>query len=151
VGPVGGKGRPSVGKVEQWYIESWYFQGCSPHLCRLKTDGLASTSKYWTYRSLAGDMCPVSLVASCQQKLVFSPLPHWLLWERSCVRTRGSDGHRAVDCVVSPSSQGQWICTNLLMTLWKITMHWPREIHMIWDHTWTKRGMSVACWSGFPL
>jgi hypothetical protein len=22
---------------------------------------------------------------------------------------------------------------------------------MIWDHTWTKRGMRVACWSGFPL
>jgi hypothetical protein len=34
-------------------------------------------------------MGPVRLVASCQQKLVFSPLLHWLLWERSWVRTHG--------------------------------------------------------------
>jgi hypothetical protein len=33
------------------------------------------------------------------------PLSHWLLWERSLVRTHGSDGHRPVDCVGSPSSQ----------------------------------------------
>jgi hypothetical protein len=73
VGPVGGKGRPSVGKVGEWFVKSWHLQGCSPHLCRLRTDGLAPASKYWTYRSHAGDMGPISLLAGCQQKLVFSP------------------------------------------------------------------------------
>jgi hypothetical protein len=47
-------------------------------------------------------MGPVSLVSGCQQKLDFSPLLHWLLWQRSWVRTCGSGSHRPVDCVVSP-------------------------------------------------
>jgi hypothetical protein len=37
----------------------------APRLCRLRTDGLAPASKYWTYRSHTRDMGPVSLVASC--------------------------------------------------------------------------------------
>jgi hypothetical protein len=32
--------------VEEWYVESQHLQGCSPCLCRLRTDGLAVTSKY---------------------------------------------------------------------------------------------------------
>jgi hypothetical protein len=28
------------------YVESRHLQGCSPHLCRLSTDGLAPVSKY---------------------------------------------------------------------------------------------------------
>jgi hypothetical protein len=150
MGPLGGKWRSSVGKVREWYVASQHLQGYSPRLCQLRTDGLAFTSKYWTYRSHAGDMGPVSLVAGCQPKLVFSPLPYWLLWERSWVQTCGSDGHRAVDYVRSPSSQGHWICTIMLTTSWKIAMRWPREIRMVWDHTQTERGMRVVCWSGFP-
>jgi hypothetical protein len=55
-----------------------------------------------------------------------------------------------VDCVSSPSSQGQWICTIPLMTSWKVAIYWPHEIRMIWYHTLIERGMRVACWSGFP-
>jgi hypothetical protein len=91
--------------VGEWYVKSRHLQGYNPHLCWLRTDGLASTSKYWTYRSHAGVMGPVSLVASCQSKLAFSQLPHWLLWERSWVWTRRSDGHRVVDC--SQTEQGK--------------------------------------------
>jgi hypothetical protein len=40
-GPLGGKWRPLVGKVGEWYVESQHLQGCSPHLCRLRTDALA--------------------------------------------------------------------------------------------------------------
>jgi hypothetical protein len=40
------KGRPSVGKVGEWYVEHWCLQGCNPHLCRLRTDGFAPMSKY---------------------------------------------------------------------------------------------------------
>jgi hypothetical protein len=83
VGPLGEKWRPSVGKVGEWYVKSRHLQGCSSRLCQLRTDGSAPTSKYSTYRSHVGDMGPVSLVSSCQQKLIFFLLPHWLLWERS--------------------------------------------------------------------
>jgi hypothetical protein len=38
--PLGGKWRPLVGKVREWYVESWHLQGRSPRLCRLRTDGL---------------------------------------------------------------------------------------------------------------
>jgi hypothetical protein len=100
------------------YVESRCLQGCSPRLCRLRTDGLVPVSKYWTYRSHADDMGSVSLVA-------------------------GS--------VSSPSSQRQWIYTNLLTTSWKVVMCWPCEIRMVWDHMRTEHGMHVARWSGFPL
>jgi hypothetical protein len=46
MGPVGGKGRPSVGKVGEWYVKSRDLQSCSPRLCRLRTDGLTPVSKY---------------------------------------------------------------------------------------------------------
>jgi hypothetical protein len=46
VGPLGGKGRLSVGKDGEWYVENWCLQGCSPSLSRLRTDGLAPMSKY---------------------------------------------------------------------------------------------------------
>jgi hypothetical protein len=38
----------------KWYVESRHLQGYSPRLCRLRTDGLAHASKYWTYQSHAG-------------------------------------------------------------------------------------------------
>jgi hypothetical protein len=41
VGPLVEKWRPLVGKVGEWYVESWHLQGCSPRICRLRTDGLA--------------------------------------------------------------------------------------------------------------
>jgi hypothetical protein len=73
------------------------------------------------YRSHAGVMGPVSLLAGCQQKLVFSPLPHYVVREKlgmdPQIRQPLSCG-----CVGSPSSRGQWICTNLLTTSQKIAM-----------------------------
>jgi hypothetical protein len=30
VGPLGGKWRQLVGKVEEWYVASWHLHGCSP-------------------------------------------------------------------------------------------------------------------------
>jgi hypothetical protein len=56
-----------------------------------------------------------------------------------------------MDYVGSPSSQVQWICSNLLTTVWKADMCGPREIRMVVDHTWTEREKRVACWSGFSL
>jgi hypothetical protein len=79
---------------------------------------------------------------------LLSQLLHWLFWERSCVRTRGSLSW-AGGCVRSPSSQEQWICSNLLMTSWKVAICGPCEIHMVYDHMRTERGMRVTCWSDF--
>jgi hypothetical protein len=148
---LGGKGRPSVGKVGDWYVKSRYLQGCSPCLCRLRIDGLAPVSKYWTYRSHAGDMGPVNIVSSPQQKLGLSLLLHWLAWERNWVRTHGSVGRRAGDCVGSPFPQEQWDPSKFVGDSRNVAMRWPREIRMVWDHTWTEHGIRVMCWSGFPL
>jgi hypothetical protein len=60
------------------------------------------------YRSHAGDMGPVSLVAHHRQKLGLSLLLHWLAWERNYVRTHGLVSRHAEDCVRSPFSQEQW-------------------------------------------
>jgi hypothetical protein len=70
-GPLGGKWRPSIVKVGEWYVESRHLQSGSPFLCRLRTDGLTPASKYWMYWSHAGDMGPVTLV-------VFSSTDVWL-------------------------------------------------------------------------
>jgi hypothetical protein len=61
----------------------------SPHLCRLRTEGLVPVSKYWTYRSHVGDMGPVSLVAGRPQVLGLSLLLQWLSWERNWGGFRG--------------------------------------------------------------
>jgi hypothetical protein len=151
VGPLGESGDSWLGRSGSGYMASQHLQACSPHLCRLRTDGLAPVSKYWTYRSQAGDMDPVSVVVGCQQKLDFSPLSHWLLWERNLVRTHGSDDRRAMDCVRSLSSRVQWIYLNLLTVVWKVAICGPREIRMVIDHTRTERGKCVACWPDFPL
>jgi hypothetical protein len=45
-GALRGKWRQLAGNVGEWYVASWHLQGCSPHLCRLRTDGLAPASKY---------------------------------------------------------------------------------------------------------
>jgi hypothetical protein len=46
VRPVGENEGPSVGKGRKSDVESQHLQGCSPLLCRLRTDGLVPVSKY---------------------------------------------------------------------------------------------------------
>jgi hypothetical protein len=103
------------------------------------------------YRSHAGDMGPVSLLADINRCLALPPLLHWLAQERNWVWTHGSVSRRDVDCVRSPFSQEQWPCSTLLMTSRRVAICGPREIRMVLDHTWTERGKCVVCWSGFPL
>jgi hypothetical protein len=134
MGLLGENWRPLDGKVGEWYVESRHLQGCSPRLCRLRTDVLAPASKYWAYRSHASVMGLVSLVDSCQQKLDFSPLLHWLFWERSWVWTRGSVKHCVVDCVGSPSSRGSgsiqicWWLRERLLYVNHVRYVWSRAI-----------------------
>jgi hypothetical protein len=126
-------------------VESWCLQGCSLRLRWLRTDGLTPRASIERTDRMLVFMGPVSLVVGHQQKLDFFPLFHWLLWERSWVWTHRSVSQRDVDCVGSPSSWGQWICSNLLMTVRKITICRPRELRMVLDYTRNERGKCVSC------
>jgi hypothetical protein len=55
------------------YVVSWHLQGCSHRLCQLRTVRLAHMSKYWTYRSRAGDMGPINLLVGHRQELGLRP------------------------------------------------------------------------------
>jgi hypothetical protein len=132
-------------------MENRHLLGCSPRLCRLRTDGLAPVSKYWTYWSHIGDMSPINLVAYYQQRVALPPLLQWLAQERNWVWTRELVYRHVVDCVESPFSCEHRLYPSLLMTLWKVAICEPREICMVEGHTWTKNEKCVACWSDFPL
>jgi hypothetical protein len=60
MGPLGKNGGSSVGKDGECDVESRHLQDSSPHLCRLRTEGLVPMNKYLTYWSHAGDMGPVN-------------------------------------------------------------------------------------------
>jgi hypothetical protein len=70
--PLSEKWRQLVRKVGEWYVASRHLQGCSPRLCRLRTDGLASANKYWTYWSHAGVYGPSKPSSYRQQMLEFA-------------------------------------------------------------------------------
>jgi hypothetical protein len=144
------RGGLPVGKVGEWYVESRRRQGCSPRLCRLRTDGLTPVSKYWTYRSHAGDMSPVSLVACHRHKLCLSLLLHWLAWERNWVRTCGSVSQHAMDWVGSPFFSGavgsiqiyqRLVKGCYVLTTWDTYGRWPYV-----DWSWNACSVLV----GFP-
>jgi hypothetical protein len=150
-GLISGSVEPSEGKAGESAVAIPRFSMWYPRLCRLRTEGLVPMSKYWMYRSHAGDMGPVSLVVSCQQKLDFFPLLHWLLWERSWVWTYGLDGRRDVDCVGIPSSRVQLIYSNLLMIVWKVATYGDRPQEVYDGRMWTGVGSVCVMLVGFPL
>jgi hypothetical protein len=160
-GTIRGKWRQLVGKVGEWYVASRHLQGCSPRLCRLRTDGLAPVRKYWTYRSHAGDIGPVNLVAGCQQKLDFSHCfiscygrearyrpADWsvgVLWIVSTTLLLGAvDPFKSID----DCAKGYYMWTTYGLGSYT---DWAWIIRMVLNHTWTERGKHVACWSSFPL
>jgi hypothetical protein len=132
VRPLGGKGRQPVGNVGEWCVESRHLQGCSPHLCRLRTDGLSPTSKHWTSRSHAGDMGLVSLVAYRQQ--MFGFLHCFIGWLRRETgygpADRPADMLRIVlEALFLGSSDSVQRCQRLTKGCYALS----------------------ACWLGFPL
>jgi hypothetical protein len=123
MGPLGESGDSWLGRSGNGYVVSWHLQDCSPRLGRLRTIRLAPASKYWTYRSHAGDMGPVSLVAGHRQRVALPQLLQWLARERNWVCTHGSVSRRVGDCVRSPFSQEQRLCSSLLKTSQKVTTY----------------------------
>jgi hypothetical protein len=71
VGPLGGKWRPSVGKVRKWYVESRHLHGCSPRLSWLRTDGLSPRVSIERTDRMLIFMGPASLIAGYQQMSAF--------------------------------------------------------------------------------
>jgi hypothetical protein len=140
----------SVVKGGESDVESRHLQDCGPCLCRLRTDGLASASRYWTYWSHAGDM---GLVNRCSLLLTddwFSRLLQWLLWERNYVWTHGSVSRRALNWDESLFSWGQWICSTMLMTS-EMLPHTrtarKKRMSGVCELVWEAY---VSCVSGFP-
>jgi hypothetical protein len=130
------RGGPSIGKVGEWCVESQYLQGCSPHLCLLRTDGLAPVSKYWTYRLHAGVMGLVSW-GSCATtwSKPLSPTPR-LSWGRGNEVTQDTAGPV---CLRSPRLlSGVGACFVLVGTSERLP---TRITGDVWS--WTIRESSV--------
>jgi hypothetical protein len=130
---------------------SRHLQGCSHHLCRLRTVQLGPMSKYWTYRSHAGDMGPVNLVVGHRRSLAYAPC--FIGWFRRETGYGPTDRSAGVLWIVSGAlflgSSG--ICPNLSV---------PRERLPRTGTAYRKRMLGVcglpweayvSCWSGFPL
>jgi hypothetical protein len=113
----------------------------TPRLCRLRTHGLALTSKYWTYRSHVRDMSPVNLVADCQQKFVF---PHCLI---------GCYGREAGYGPTNRSVVVLWVGLGALLLggSWSVQICWrlherllcANRMRYVWSRT--IRRLSVGC------
>jgi hypothetical protein len=141
VGPLGGKWRPPVEKVGEWYMKSQHLQGCSSCLSQLMSDGLAPTSKYWMYRShtgVYGSSKPSSLLST---DIWFCPhcFIGWL---------RRETGYGPID----QSASVLWIVSGALFLgssdpaqlCW-----WLREMLLHMEHvryvwSWTIRGLSMG-------
>jgi hypothetical protein len=101
------------------------------------------------YRSHAGDMGPVNLVVGHRQELDLRPLLHWLVQERSWVRTRGSVSRRAVDCVRSPFSRQQWDLSKSVVASQKVATYGDHPQEAYAGRTWTGVGSVCVVLVGF--
>jgi hypothetical protein len=137
---LGGLVEHSEGKGGESVVTILRFLCGSLCLCWLSTEGLVLVSKYCTYRSHAGDMGLVSLVACHQQKLGLSLLLHWLAWERNQVRTCRSVSRHTVDCFGSPFSWEQWDLSKSVNDSWKVATYEDCLQEVYIGRTWTGGG-----------
>jgi hypothetical protein len=91
----------------------------------------------------------VNLVVDHRQELGLRPLLHWLVRERSWVRTRGSVSQHAVDCVESPFSQEQWDLSKSIGTSRKVATYGDRPQEAYAGCTWTGMGSVRVVLVGF--
>jgi hypothetical protein len=88
-------------------------------------------------------MGPVNLVVGHRQELGLRPLLHWLVQERSWVRTRGSVSRCAVDCVGSPFSREQWDLSKSIGASQKVATYGDRPQEAYARRMWT--GVESVC------
>jgi hypothetical protein len=136
-GPLGGKCRTVGWEGRGVVLVSQHLQGCSPHLCRLRTDVLVPVSKYWMYRLHVDDMGPVSLVACRRQMLGFTPTAS-LVGSREKLGTDPRIGQPTC-CGLCQKSffSGAVALLNSIDDLWKVAMYedCPQKAYV--RHTWT--------------
>jgi hypothetical protein len=94
-------------------------------------------------------MGPVNLVVGHRQGLDLRPLLHWLVRERSWVRTHGSVSRRAVDCVGSPFSLEQWDLSKSVGASQKVATYGNRPQEAYTGRTWTCVGSVRVMLVGF--
>jgi hypothetical protein len=133
---LGESGDSWLGRSGSGYVASRHFQGYSPRLCRLRIVRLAPARRYWTYRSHAGDMGPVSLVVVCQQELDFSPL----LCD-CCGREAGYGPTDQMDVVLWIVSGDLLECSGSVQIYWWLYERLPYVDHMRYIWSWTIRGL----------
>jgi hypothetical protein len=88
-------------------------------------------------------MGPVNLVVGHRQELGLRPLLHWLVRERSWVRTRRSVNRRAVDCVGSLFSREQWDLSKSVSASRKVATYGDHPQEAYAGRTWT--GVRSVC------
>jgi hypothetical protein len=93
----------------------------------------------------------VNLVVGHRQELGLRPLFHWLVRERSWIRTRGSVSRRDVDCVGSPFSWEQWDLSKSVGASRKVATYGDRPQEAYAGRTWTGVGSVRVVSVGFPL
>jgi hypothetical protein len=144
-GPLGGKCRTVGQEGRRVVLASRHLEGCSPHLCRLWTNGLAPVSKYWTYRSHVGDLGLVNLVACHRQMFGFHYCFNGCFGRETGWQTCGSLS-RAGGCVQRPFSQELYCPSNAVDGLWKVAMYVDCPQEACAGRTWTGVGsVSVVC------
>jgi hypothetical protein len=133
-GPLGGSVEHLEGKDEESVVGILRFLCGCPCLCWLRTEGLVSVSKYWTYLSHVGVYGPSKPSSQLSTEGWLSPLFHWLLLERSWVWTHESVSRHIVDCVRSPPSWGSgsiqicWQLYEKLLYVDHVRYVWSRAI-----------------------
>jgi hypothetical protein len=135
-GHLGGSVEHSKRKGGESVVAIPRFLCGSPRLCQLRTEGLVPMSKYWTYRSHANDIGPVSLVASCWQTLGF--LHYFIGWL----------GRKTGYVPVNRSVGVLWIVSGALFLgssdsvgdSWKVATYGDRPQEVYAGGTWTSVG-----------
>jgi hypothetical protein len=149
-GPFGGKCSTISWEGQGVVLTSRHLQGCSPCLCRLRTDGLAPVSEYWAYRSHLGDMGSINLVACCQWMFGF----HYCF--NSCVRRETGwwtcrSLSQARGCVRSPFLGSSRVHPTLMMAFGRLPRTWTahrKQTQGIHELAWE---VYVSCVSGFSV
>jgi hypothetical protein len=128
------------------YVASQHLQGCNPRMCRLRTIRLASESKYWTYRSHAGDMGLVSWCSCVSIGLKpLSPTPGLSHGRRNEVTQ--DDGWVSLS-LVTKTSYGYRGLFWLRVSQWKVVTYGdcPQKasIGRAWTRVGSVRGVLVG-------
>jgi hypothetical protein len=150
-GPLGEKWRPLVRKDGECDVKSRHLQGCSPHLCWLRIDGLVPHEQVLNVPIIYWYIGPVNLVACHRQKLDLSLLLYWLWGGRETWWGCRSVSRRVGDVVESPYFLGavgsiqiyRWLVKGYYM--WTTWDTYDRGSYV--DRAWKACGVLV----GFSL